>query len=113
MPTQATTHVVARDDAVDGRHGERLMARGRHVALRLWERDPAGERRVAPDERNEHVAYVESGALIVTIADDPPVEVHAGDSYVVPVGAGHRYEVLEPTTVVEARVASMHDLNRI
>src|ERR671931_2800147 len=101
MPTHAP-HVVARDDAVDGRHGERLMARGRHVALCLWERDPAGERHVGPDERNEHVAYVESGALIVTIADDPPVEVHAGDSYVVPVGADHRFEVLEPTTVVEA-----------
>jgi uncharacterized cupin superfamily protein len=95
-------HVVAREDAIDGRHGERLMARGRHVALNLWRRDPAGERCIAPDALNEHVAYVESGALIVTIADDPPVEVHAGDSFVVPVGASHRFEVLEPATVVEA-----------
>jgi mannose-6-phosphate isomerase-like protein (cupin superfamily) len=107
MPTHPA-HVVARDEAVDGRHGERLMASGRHVGLCLWERDPAGERRVAPDERNEHVAYVESGALIVTIADDPPVEVHAGDSYVVPVGARHRFEVLEPATVVEAVCPPSH-----
>jgi mannose-6-phosphate isomerase-like protein (cupin superfamily) len=45
---------------------------------------------------------VQSGALIVTIADDPPVEVHGGDSFVVPAGAAHRFEVLEPTVVVEA-----------
>lgn len=66
------------------------------------ERDPAGERAVAPDAANERVAYVVSGALIVTIADDPPVELHTGDSYVVPPGASHRFEVLEPARVVEA-----------
>jgi mannose-6-phosphate isomerase-like protein (cupin superfamily) len=66
------------------------------------DRDPAGERSVAPDPANERVAYVQSGALIVTIADDPPVELHGGDSYVVPAGTGHRFEVLEPATVVEA-----------
>ena len=80
----------------------RVMARGRHIELRLWERDPAGERAFAPDEAHEHVAYIQAGALIVSIGEDPPVEVRAGDSYVVPVGRGHRFEVLEPTTVVEA-----------
>ena len=76
----------------------RVMARGRHIELRLWERDPAGERAFAPDEACEHVAYVQAGALIVAIGDGPPLEVHAGDSYVVPVGRSH----LEPATVLEA-----------
>jgi quercetin dioxygenase-like cupin family protein len=80
----------------------RVMARGRHIELRLWERDPAGERAFAPDESREHVAYVQSGALIVSIGNGPPLEVHAGDSYVVPAGRSHRFEVLEPATVVEA-----------
>jgi uncharacterized cupin superfamily protein len=83
-------------------HADPVVARGRHVELRLWERDPAGERAYPADTNHEHVAYVQAGALIVAIADDPPVEVHAGDSYVVPVGAGLRFEVLEPATVVEA-----------
>jgi quercetin dioxygenase-like cupin family protein len=48
------------------------------------------------------VAYVQSGALIVSIGNGPPLEVHAGDSYVVPAGRSHRFEVLEPATVVEA-----------
>jgi uncharacterized cupin superfamily protein len=83
-------------------HADPVVARGRHVELRLWERDPAGERAYPPDADHEHVAYVQAGALIVAIADDPPVEIHAGDSYVVPAGAGLRFEVLEPATVVEA-----------
>ena len=80
----------------------RVMARGRHIELRVWERDPAGERSFAPDDAHEHVAYVQAGALIVSIGDEPPLEVHAGDSYVVPAGRSHRFEVLEPTSVVEA-----------
>lgn len=80
----------------------RVMARGHHVELRVWERDPAGERVFAPDEAHEHVAYVQAGALIVSIGEEPPLEVHAGDSYVVPAGRGHRFEVLEPATVIEA-----------
>jgi quercetin dioxygenase-like cupin family protein len=95
-------HVVVREQTRFGRHGERLMARGRHVELRLWERDPAGEAVAEPDADHEHVVYVQSGALIVTIGDDPPVEVHSGDSYLVPAGQPCRFEVLEPATVVEA-----------
>ena len=67
----------------------RVMARGRHIELRLWERDPAGRRAIEPDEAHEHGAnYVQAGALIVLIGDEPPLEVHAGDSYVVPAGLG-------------------------
>jgi quercetin dioxygenase-like cupin family protein len=88
----------------------RVMARGRHIELRLWERDPAGERAFAPDQAREHVAYIQSGALIVSVGNGPPLEVHAGDSYVVPAGRSHRFEVLEPTTVVEA-VSTSHRLD--
>jgi uncharacterized cupin superfamily protein len=80
----------------------RVMARGRHIELRLWERDPAGRRALEPDEAHERVSYVQAGALIVVIGDDPPLEAHAGDSYVVPAGLGCTVEVLEPTVLVEA-----------
>ena len=88
----------------------RVMARGRNIELRLWERDPAGRRALEPDEAHEHVNYVQAGALIVSIGDGPPLEVHAGDSYVVPAGRSHRFEVLEPATVVEA-VSTSHRLD--
>ena len=101
MPTIAE-HVVIREQTTCGRHGERLMARARHVELRLWERDPAGEAVADPDAEHDLLVYVQAAALIVTIAEDPPVEVHPGDSYVVPAGEEHRFEVLEPAIVVEA-----------
>jgi quercetin dioxygenase-like cupin family protein len=81
---------------------ERVVARGRHVELRLLERDPAGEAATLPDAEHDHLAYVQKGALIVSISGDPPVELHAGDSYVVPAGERCIFEVLEPATVVEA-----------
>jgi quercetin dioxygenase-like cupin family protein len=80
----------------------RVMARGRHIELRLWERDPAGQRALEPDDTHERAHYVQRGALIVLIGDDPPLEVHAGDSYVVAPGLRHSLEVLEPTVMVEA-----------
>lgn len=80
----------------------RVMARGRRIELRLWERDPAGRRAYEPDDAHERVHYVQAGALIVLIGAEPPLEVHAGDSYVVPAGVGHSFEVLEPAVVVEA-----------
>jgi uncharacterized cupin superfamily protein len=101
MPTTAE-HVVARQQTTCGPHGERLMARSRDLELRLWERDPAGEAVADPDADHDHLVYVQSGALIVTIAHDPPVEVHPGDSYVVLAGEQCRFEVLEPAIVVEA-----------
>jgi uncharacterized cupin superfamily protein len=86
----------------------RVMARGRHIELRLWERDPAGQRALEPDEAHEHVNYVQAGALIVLIGEEPPLEVHAGDSYVVPPGLGCTFEVLEPAVLVEAISPSNH-----
>ena len=80
----------------------RVMARGRHIELRLWERDPAGRRALEPDDAHERAHSVQRGALNVLLGDEPPLEVHAGDSYVVPAGLRHSLEVLEPAVVVEA-----------
>jgi uncharacterized cupin superfamily protein len=88
----------------------RVMARGHHIELRLWERDPAGQRALEPDEAHERVRYVQAGALIVLIGDEPPLEVHAGDSYVVPAGSGCTFEVLEPAIEVEA-ISPSHQLD--
>jgi quercetin dioxygenase-like cupin family protein len=81
---------------------EHVVARGSRVELRLCEREPASEAATLPDAEHDHVAYVQEGALIVSIADGPPIELHAGDSYVVPAGERCCFEVLEPAKVVEA-----------
>jgi quercetin dioxygenase-like cupin family protein len=96
------TRVVTSADAATGPRGERLLAHGDAVALRVWEHEPAGEQ--APEHANdyEYVAYVASGAMRVTIGDDGPAEVGAGDSYVVPANTPYSFEILETARVVEA-----------
>jgi uncharacterized cupin superfamily protein len=81
---------------------EQVVARRRHIELRVREHDPAGEAATPPDAEHDHVAYIQEGALIVTVAGGPPAELHADDCYVVPAGERCRFEVLEPATVVEA-----------
>jgi hypothetical protein len=50
------------------------------------------------------VAYgVQAGRSVVSIGDGPPLEDPRGRApYVVPVSSSHRFEVLEPATVLEA-----------
>jgi mannose-6-phosphate isomerase-like protein (cupin superfamily) len=81
---------------------ERLMARASNVELRLCELDPASEADMPLDDDHDRVAYVQEGALIVAIGDDPPAELHPGDCYLVPAGERCVFEVLEPATLVEA-----------
>jgi quercetin dioxygenase-like cupin family protein len=94
--------IVKRADAAAGDRGERLLARGERAALRLWEREPAGE--TAPEHANpyEYLAYVVEGALRVRIGSGEPVELGAGDSYCVPANTRYAFEVLDAATVVEA-----------
>ena len=96
------TRIVTNADATTGSRGEKLLAHGDSVALRVWEHEPAGEH--APEHANpyEYVAYVAEGALRVSIGEDSAQEVRAGDSYVVPAGTPYSFEVLEAATVVEA-----------
>jgi quercetin dioxygenase-like cupin family protein len=97
-----TSRIVKGSDATIGSRGERLLAHGDHVVLRVWDHEPAGEQ--APEHANgyEYVAYVTAGALRVRIGEDEPGEVRAGDSFVVPADTPYAFEVLETATVVEA-----------
>ena len=94
--------IVASADATTGARGERFLARGARVALRLWDHKPAGE--VAPEHSNayEYVAYVVSGRLRVRVGGGEPAEVGPGDSWVVPERTPYSFEVLAAATVVEA-----------
>jgi quercetin dioxygenase-like cupin family protein len=96
------TRIVTRADAPNGPRGEKLMAHGDALALRVWEREPQGEASPSHSNDYEYVAYVAAGALRVQIGDDDAQEVRAGDSYVVPANTPYGFEVLEAATVVEA-----------
>lgn len=98
---------------VDSRHsprgaqGQKYLASGVHVAMRLWEEDESrGEK---PESRRDYetVGYVIAGRAELYI-EGQMVLLEEGDSWVVPKGASHRYRILEPFRAVEATSPPAH-----
>lgn len=88
-----------------GPMGEKYLASGVRVSMRLWEAEPMtteSEARQYESEREyEVVGYVVSGSAMLHI-EGQTVRLEPGASYVVPRGARHYYHVLETFTAVEA-----------
>jgi len=83
-----------------GRMGQRYLATGVRVSMRLWLDEEPGEK--APVRRDyETVGYVLKGRAELTL-EGQTVRLEAGDSWVVPNGAEHRYRILETFSAVEA-----------
>lgn len=101
MDHHAETVIVRGDHAVRGERGEKLLVNGQHMAMRLWEREPAGTKKPEHVNPYEYVAYVVAGALRITMHNHT-FEVRRGDSYCVPADTPYSMEILEEATVVEA-----------
>jgi quercetin dioxygenase-like cupin family protein len=99
---------------VDSRHsprgtmGQKYLASGVHVAMRLWNEEP-GEAAQKPESRRDYetVGYVIAGRAELQL-EGQTVILEEGDSWVVPRGAAHRYRVLEPFKAVEATSPPAH-----
>ena len=91
-----------------GAQGQKYLASGVHVAMRLWEEQP-GDLKPATRRDYETVGYVVRGRAELHL-EGQQVLLEAGDSWVVPKGAQHAYKILEPLTAVEATAppASAH-----
>lgn len=108
--TETTDTTVTK---VDSRHspqgslGQKYLASGIHVAMRLWEEEPAqGEK---PESRREYetVGYVIEGRAELHL-EGQMVLLEEGDSWVVPKGASHTYRILERFRAVEATSPPAH-----
>lgn len=84
-----------------GPQGERYLASGVRVSMRLWEEQPGATPREDIARDYEVVGYVIAGRAELH-TEGQRVTLAPGDSYVVPRGARHHYEILEPLRVVEA-----------
>jgi len=85
----------------EGRMGQKYLATGIHMSMRLWEDEPPGEAKPSSRRPYETIGYVIRGRAELHI-EDQKLLLEAGDSWVVPKGASHSYRVLEPFTAVEA-----------
>ena len=90
-----------------GEMGQKYLASGVHVAMRLWEDEPPGAAK-APSQRDyETVGYVINGRAELHL-EGQTVVLEPGDSWVVPQGAVHTYTILEALTAVEATSPPAH-----
>ncbi|SNC67802.1 Cupin domain-containing protein [Hymenobacter gelipurpurascens] len=92
---------------VDSRHspkgpeGEKYLASGTHLSMRLWENESPAEAKEPVTRSYETVGYVIQGRAELHL-EGQMVLLEPGNSWVVPRGASHTYKILEAFTAVEA-----------
>jgi len=84
-----------------GAMGQKYLASGKGLAMRLWEGIQPGHDEPPARRDYETVGYVIAGRAELHL-EGQMVKLEPGDSWVVPPGAEHTYKILEPFTAVEA-----------
>ncbi|HEX8430124.1 MAG TPA: cupin domain-containing protein [Longimicrobium sp.] len=92
---------VSSKNSPRGDHGQKYLATGVSIAMRLWENEQPGEPKEAAARPYETVGYVISGRAEYH-TEGQVLLLEAGDSWTVPKGASHTYKILESFTAVEA-----------
>jgi quercetin dioxygenase-like cupin family protein len=99
----ADTSVKKVDSAYSpkGEEGQKYLASGKTLSMRLWENEQPGEPKEPTAREYETVGYVISGSAELHV-EGQMVLLEPGNSWVIPKGASHTYKILEPFTAVEA-----------
>lgn len=99
----ADTSVKKVDSAYSpkGQLGQKYLASGKTVSMRLWEDEQPGEPKEPIAREYETVGYVIKGTAELHL-EGQVVKLEPGNSWVVPKGASHAYKILESFTAVEA-----------
>ncbi len=84
-----------------GQMGQRYLASGGSISMRLWENEQPGDPKPEVAREYETVGYVLGGRAELHL-EGVVIQLKTGDSWTVPKGATHTYRILEPFTAVEA-----------
>jgi len=84
-----------------GKMGQKYLASGVGMAMRLWDGLEAGDESSAQSRDYETVGYVIEGRAELEL-EGQKVILSKGDSWVVPKGSKHSYRILDRFTAVEA-----------
>jgi quercetin dioxygenase-like cupin family protein len=90
-----------------GEMGQKYLASGKNVAMRIWENQEPDEPKEAVKRDYETVGYVIKGRAELH-TEGQMILLEKGDSWVVPKGASHTYKILESFTAVEATYPPAH-----
>jgi mannose-6-phosphate isomerase-like protein (cupin superfamily) len=99
-PKMDIPQVTSKTNAESGEMGQTYLVTGKDVALRRWEEDACD---FGPPSCREYetVGYVLRGTMELDLNGET-VTLKAGDSWLVPKEASHRYRIIEPTIAIEA-----------
>ena len=109
LPCMSDSTVTKVDSAHSptGKYGQKYLASGKYLAMRLWDED-TGKQKLENDQRDyETVGYVLEGSADLEI-EGQIIRLHPGDSWVVPKGAKHTYRIQEHFKAVEATSPPAH-----
>jgi len=84
-----------------GEMGQKYLADGKAVSMRLWDDEEPSDPKPEARRDYETVGYVIGGRAELHL-EGQMVLLEPGDSWLVPKGASHTYNILESFTAVEA-----------
>jgi mannose-6-phosphate isomerase-like protein (cupin superfamily) len=97
----ATVKKTSIEGAPRDRMGALSLVSGTQVSLRMWDAEEPREDKTPRAREYETVGYALEGRARLRI-EEHEVVIEPGDSWLVPAGALHTYEILEPFTALEA-----------
>src|SRR5215213_11154592 len=98
---------VASAHSPRGESGQKYLASGITLAMRMWDTLEAGTKSDSAKRSYETVGFVLEGKAELHL-EGQMVLLEKGDSWVVPKGAKHTYKILESFTAVEATSPPAH-----
>lgn len=99
--TDTSVVKVNSQSSPQGRMGQKYLASGVKVSMRLWENEQPGEPKPTTQRDYETIGYVIQGRAELHL-EGQMVILEPGSSWVIPEGANHTYKIIEPFTAVEA-----------
>ena len=104
---------VSSEHSPEGSLGQKYLASGKTVSMRLWTDEEPGEPKPEAAREYETVGYVLKGSAELVLEGQTLV-LNVGDSWVVPKGASHTYHIKETFSAVEATSppAHVHDRDK-
>lgn len=101
MTDDKSVKKVSSKTSPKGEMGQKYLADGKAVSMRMWEDEGPGDSKPEASREYETVGYVISGRAELHI-EGQMILLEPGDSWLVPKGASHTYNILEAFTAVEA-----------
>lgn len=99
--SDSTVKKIDSHHSPDGKMGQKYLASGKAVSMRLWEAIQPGTLQEPRSRDYETVGYAIKGRAELNI-EGQMILLEPGDSWVVPKGSRHSFTVVEPFTAVEA-----------